>query len=195
REAAQDILDQAERAGEIVRNLLDFSHTEKAKFSPLAPDVVVKSSLALLKNQIMISGLTMNVDVPPGLDKVAGSLRHLQQVFLNLLLNAVQATPAGGRIDVSGRDASDFVCFIVRDTGKGISQEDMQHIFEPFFTTKEVGKGTGLGLAVTYSIVKRHGGRIEVESEPGEGTAFYVYLPKAPKPAPGIEEGDEEAAR
>jgi len=191
RETAQDILAQAERAGEIVRNLLDFSRTEKAKFSPLAPEVVVKSSLALLKNQIMISGLTMNVDVPPGLDKVAGSLRHLQQVFMNLLQNAVQATPAGGRIDVSGRDASDFVCFIVRDTGKGISPENIQHIFEPFFTTKEVGKGTGLGLAVTYSIVKRHGGRIEVESEPGEGTSFYVYLPKAATPASG---GDEEAS-
>ena len=181
REAARDILSQSERAGEIVRNLLDFSRTEKAKFSPLAPEVVVKSSLALLKNQIMISGLTMNVDVPHGLDKVAGSLRHLQQVFLNLLQNAVQATQPGGRIDVSGRDASDFVCFIVRDTGKGIAPENLTHIFEPFFTTKEVGKGTGLGLAVTYSIIKRHGGRIEVESEPGQGTAFYVYLPKAAK--------------
>jgi signal transduction histidine kinase len=179
REAAQDILAQAERAGEIVRNLLDFSRTEKAKFSPLAPDMVVKSSLSLLKNQIMISGLTMNVDVPHDLDMVAGNLRHLQQVFLNLLQNAVQATPAGGSIDILGRDASDFVSFCVRDTGKGIAPENLSHIFEPFFTTKEVGKGTGLGLAVTYAIIKRHGGRIEVESEPGQGTSFYVFLPKA----------------
>jgi signal transduction histidine kinase len=191
KEAARDILSQAERAGEIVRNLLDFSRTEKAKFSPLAPDVVVESSLSLLKNQIMISGLTMNVDVPHGLDRVAGSLRLLQQVFLNLLQNAVHATAAGGRIDVSGRDASDFICFIVRDSGKGIVPEDLPHIFEPFFTTKEVGKGTGLGLSVTYSIVKRHGGRIEVESEPGLGTAFYVFLPKAARSATAAGNGEE----
>ncbi len=183
REIAGDILAQAERAGEIVRNLLDFSRTDKARFSPLAPEVVVKSSLALLKNQIMISGLSMEVDVPPDLDKVAGNLRHLQQVFVNLLQNAVHATPPGGKIVVSGKDASDFVCFVVRDSGKGIDQQNLPHIFEPFFTTKEVGKGTGLGLAVTYSIIKRHGGRIEVESEPGEGTAFFVFLPKACPPA------------
>jgi signal transduction histidine kinase len=179
REAVQDILSQAERAGDIVRNLLDFSRTEKASFSPLAPDVVMKSSLALLKNQIMTSGLTIKVDVTPGLPPVAGNLRHLQQVFLNLLQNAVQATPPGGVIEVSGGTAGDFVRLTVLDTGKGIPPEHLPHIFEPFFTTKEVGKGTGLGLAVTYSIVKRHGGRIEVDSEPGRGTAFSVFLPKA----------------
>ena len=194
REVAQDILSQAERAGEIVRNLLDFSRTEKAKFSPLDPGMVVKSSLALLKNQIMISGLTMNVDLPQNLDKIAGSLRHLQQVFLNLLLNAVQATPAGGRIDILGQDAGSFVRLTVRDSGKGIDAENLTHIFEPFFTTKAVGQGTGLGLAVTYSIVKRHGGRIEVESKPGQGTAFSVFLPKADGGMVPQEPRDNEAA-
>ncbi|OLN27611.1 Two-component sensor histidine kinase [Desulfovibrio sp. DV] len=181
REIAGDILAQADRAGEIVRNLLDFSRTEKAQFSPLAPELIIKSSVALLKNQIMISGLAIHLDVPHDLGQVAGNLRHLQQVFLNLLLNAVQATPPGGTIEVAGRDASDFVCLSVRDSGKGIDPEHLPHIFEPFFTTKEVGKGTGLGLAVTYSLIKRHSGRIEVESEPGQGTAFFVYLPKAAK--------------
>jgi len=179
REIAGDILAQADRAGEIVRNLLDFSRTEKAQFSPLAPEVIVKSSVALLRNQIMISGLTIDVAVPAELPKVAGNLRHLQQVFLNLLQNAAQATPPGGSIAVTGRDAGEFICLSVRDTGKGIDPEHLPHIFEPFFTTKEVGKGTGLGLAVTYSIIKRHGGRIEVESETGRGTAFLVFLPKA----------------
>jgi len=179
REIAGDILAQADRAGEIVRNLLDFSRTEKAQFSPLAPELIIKSSVALLKNQIMISGLAIHLDVPHDLGHVAGNLRHLQQVFLNLLQNAAQATPPGGTIDVTGRDASDFVCLSVRDTGKGIDPEHLPHIFEPFFTTKEVGKGTGLGLAVTYSIIKRHSGRIEVESDPGQGTVFFVYLPKA----------------
>ena len=138
----------------------------------------MQSSLALLRNQIMISGLTIDVNVPHGLDAVAGNLRLLQQVFLNLLQNAVQATPAGGVIKVSGADEGGFVRLSVRDSGKGIDPADLSHIFEPFFTTKEVGKGTGLGLAVTYSIVKRHGGRIEVESAPGQGACFSVVLPK-----------------
>ncbi|GAB6038763.1 ATP-binding protein [Fundidesulfovibrio butyratiphilus] len=179
REIATDILAQAERAGEIVRNLLDFSRTEKASLSALAPDVVVMSSLALIKNQLHVAGLSMHVDAPHDLDKIAGNLRHLQQVFVNLLQNAIHATPPGGTVDVSVKDASDFVCFQVRDSGKGIPADNLPHIFEPFFTTKDVGEGTGLGLAVTYSIIQRHGGRVEVESEPGQGTAFYVYLPKA----------------
>jgi signal transduction histidine kinase len=188
REIMGDVLSQAERAGEIVRNLLDFSRTEKAKFSPLAPEVVVQSSLALLKNQIMISGLTIDVDVPHGLCAVAGNLRLLQQVFLNLLLNAAQATPAGGVITVSGAAVGDFIRLSVRDSGKGIDPEHLSHIFEPFFTTKEVGKGTGLGLAVTYSIIKRHGGRIEVESEPGQGACFSVFLPKTEGVAPEVQQ-------
>ena len=184
REVVTDILSQAERAGEIVRNLLDFSRTEKAGFSPLAPDVVVKSSMALLKNQLLVSGLSMGVNVPHDLAPISGNLRHLQQVFLNLLQNAIAATPAGGTITVEGADEGDFVRLTVRDTGTGIDKDSLPHIFEPFYTTKEVGKGTGLGLAVTYSIIKRHGGRIEVDSEPGRGTAFNVLLPKAPA-APG----------
>lgn len=177
REVASDILAQAERAGEIVRNLLDFSRTDKATFSPLAPHVIVQSSLALLRNQILVSGLTMDVDVPPDLGLVAGNLRHLQQVFLNLLQNAVHATPPGGRIGVTGKDASDFVCLIVRDSGKGIAPQNLPHIFEPFFTTKK-GTGTGLGLSITYGIVKRLGGDIAVQSKPGQGTMFTIFLPK-----------------
>ncbi len=180
REVVGDILSQAERAGEIVRNLLDFSRTEKAGFSPLSPDVVTRSSLALLKNQLLVSGLSLRVDVPRDLPAISGNLRHLQQVFVNLLQNAIAATPAGGSITVSGADDGGFVRLSVSDTGAGIDKESRQHIFEPFYTTKEVGKGTGLGLSVTYSIIKRHGGRIEVESEPGRGTTFNVLLPKAP---------------
>ncbi len=189
REIVSDILSQAERAGEIVRNLLDFSRTEKTRFSPLPPEVIVDSSLALVKNQIMISGLTVGVDVPPGLPAVAGNLRHLQQVFVNLLQNAVHATAPGGRIEISAREEPGAVRLEVRDTGKGIDKALLPHIFEPFFTTKDVGKGTGLGLAVTYSIIKRHSGRIEVESEPGLGTAFIIHLPRAAAPADKEESG------
>lgn len=195
REIAGDILAQADRAGEIVRNLLDFSRSEKARFSPLDPAVVVKSSAALFKNQLLLSGLELRLELPPGLPAVAGSLRHLQQVFLNLLQNAAQATPTGGHITVSGRAEGGFVRLAVRDDGRGIAPEDLDHIFEPFFTTKDVGQGTGLGLAVTYSIVKRHGGRIEVESEPGKGATFVVCLPKAGEPAarPDGDDADDVA--
>ena len=178
RELASDILEQSERAGEIVRNLLDFSRTERAEVSPLDPAAVIRSTLALLKNQVMIAGMTVVADLPVGLARVAGNLRHLQQVFLNLILNAVQATPPGGQVTVGGFDAGEAVCLEVRDTGKGIPAEQLPHIFEPFFTTKDPGKGTGLGLAVTYSIVKRMGGRIEARSNPGQGAQFLVYLPK-----------------
>ena len=178
RETLDDILAQAERARDIVRDLLDFSRSEKATFSPLSPEVIVKSSLALLKNQIMLAGLSLHLDIAPNLSQVDGNLRRIQQVFLNLLQNSIHATPIGGSIEISAGDAGAFIQFTVRDSGKGIDQEQISHIFEPFFTTKKVGKGTGLGLAVTYSIVKRHNGRIEVESTPGEGTAFHVFLPK-----------------
>jgi signal transduction histidine kinase len=178
KELAQDILGQAERAGDIVRNLLDFSRTEKAQISSLDPAEVVRSTLALLKNQIMIAGMKVRVELAPGLAAVAGNLRHLQQVFLNLVLNAVQATPAGGEVAILGQEDGDFVRLVVQDTGKGIAQEQQEHIFEPFYTTKDPGKGTGLGLAVSYSIVKRLGGRITVESAPGQGARFSVFLPK-----------------
>ena len=179
KETVDDILAQAERARDIVRDLLDFSRTERASFGPLSPEMIVQSSLALLKNHIMVAGLTINLDIAPNLPQVDGNMRRVQQVFINLVQNSIHATPPGGTIAISVSDADPFVRFTVRDSGKGIDASALPHIFEPFFTTKEVGKGTGLGLAVTYSIVKRHNGRIEVESTPGVGTTFHVFLPKA----------------
>jgi two-component system, NtrC family, sensor kinase len=181
RELIRDILMQAERAGDIVRNLLDFSRTERQTFSSLHPMDVVRSTVALVKNQIMLAGIKLVLDVPEGPPLVHGSLRKLQQVFMNLLLNAIQAMPNGGIITIAVEPAEtgDFMRFDVQDTGVGIDALALQHIFEPFFTTKSVGRGTGLGLAASYSIVKRHGGRIEVRSEAGKGSVFSVYLPVA----------------
>ena len=180
-EMLADITTQAERASEIVKNLLDFSRTEHPTFVSLAPEDIVRSTVALVRNQVMLSGVRLEVQVPDHLPPVLGDLRTLQQVFMNLLVNAMQATPPEGVITLlAGTDRSGgFVRFEVRDTGSGIPPEALQHIFEPFFTTKEVGRGTGLGLAVTYAIIKRHGGRIDVKSEPGQGTVFSVYLPQA----------------
>jgi signal transduction histidine kinase len=180
RELVHDILSQAERAGEIVRNLLDFSRTERPVFSSLNPLEVIQSTVKLLRNQIMLAGVKLNLEIPTHLAQVNGNLRNLQQVFMNLLLNAIQAMPGGGAITVRATDElPDLVRIDVEDNGKGIDEDVLQHIFEPFFTTKEVGRGTGLGLAVVYSIVKRHGGRLEVKSEVGKGSAFSVFLLKA----------------
>jgi signal transduction histidine kinase len=169
---------QAERAGDIVRNLLDFSRTDRPTFSSIGVKEVIDSTVALVKNQIMLAGIKLEVDIPEGLPKLRGHIRKLQQVFMNLFLNAIQAMAGGGEISVAARaESADMVRIDLGDTGMGIPQEVLQHIFEPFFTTKGVGRGTGLGLAVSYSIVKGHGGRIQVQSEVGKGTLFSVFLP------------------
>jgi len=179
-EMLREIMAQADRAGDIVRNLLDFSRTESPSFTTLRPERIVNSTMSLIRNQIMLGNLRVDVEVSWDAPAVTGDLRGLQQVFMNLLLNAIQATPGGGLISVAvSGDPEGWVRFEIRDTGSGIAPEALEHIFEPFYTTKEVGKGTGLGLSVTYAIVKRHGGRIEVESESGKGTVFTVRLPKA----------------
>jgi len=182
REMMRDILVQAERASEIVRNLLDFSRTERPAFSSLAAKEIVQRTVALVKNQIMLAGIKLEVEFSQDLPLVRGNLRNLQQVFMNLLLNAIQAMPNGGDIRICVKsELPDLVRFDISDSGVGIEAQALEHIFEPFYTTKNVGRGTGLGLAVVYALVKRHGGRIEVQSEVGSGTLFSVFIPVARK--------------
>ena len=178
KELLHDVIVQAERAADIVKNLLDFSRTEHPTLTALDAHDIVRSTVSLVKNQIMLAAIHLDLEIKEGLPRVRGNLRNLQQVFMNLLLNAIQAMSDGGEITIRVEaESPDFVRFDVRDTGAGIKPESLPHIFEPFFTTKGAGRGTGLGLAVTYSIVQRHGGRIEVKSKLGEGTTFSVYLP------------------
>lgn len=178
-----DILTQAERAANIVKNLLDFSRTENPVFTEIAPEQILTSTIALVKNQFKMVGLRLETLVGRDLPAVRGNLGNLQQVFTNLLQNAIQATPQGGRIGmyVVWSQVPGYISFSVEDTGAGIPADIQHKIFEPFFSTKEVGKGTGLGLSVSYSIIKRHGGRIEVVSAVGSGTKFTVLLPHVPE--------------
>ena len=182
-EMLNDIMSQAERAADIVKNLLDFSRTENPTFTELSPATVLKSTANLVKNQFKIVGLRLETTIADGLPEIQGNLRNLQQVFTNLLLNAIQASPSGAKVTmrVGPADSPGFVKFAIEDSGAGVPKEIKDKIFEPFFSTKEVGKGTGLGLAVSFAIVKRHGGRIEVFSEPGQGTTINVLLPEAVK--------------
>jgi signal transduction histidine kinase len=145
----------------------------------LPPLQILSTTISLIRNQAHVAGIHLELEVEDGLPCVQGDLRNLQQVFTNLLLNAIQASPAGGWVHVSaGLDPEkQLVRISVLDSGPGVPADIRQQIFEPFFSTKEVGKGTGLGLAVSYSIVKRHRGRIEVRGEEGQGAEFVVLLP------------------
>ncbi len=178
-EMIHDIVSQAERAAEIVRSLLDFSRTEGPAFTKLSPDLIVSSSIKLVQNQMKLEKIKLESVLAPDLPPVRGNLGNLQQVFTNLLMNSLQATPPGGRIAIRAARSDDpeFVKFVVEDNGPGIPSEIQHKIFEPFFSTKEVGKGTGLGLSVCYSIIKRHGGLIKLASCEGHGTRFTILLP------------------
>ena len=194
KELVLDILFQSERAADVVGNLLDFSRSERLSSEELSVEDVVGRTIKLVKNQMMLSGIQPSVEIAPAIPKIRGALRHLQQVFLNLFLNAIHAMPDGGELTVKAKLYSDeFIKIEVKDTGVGIKAEDLAKIFDPFFTTKGVGRGTGLGLSVTYAIVKEHGGYIEVDSEVGKGSTFYVYLPTGKEKA-GVEDGGSPSA-
>jgi signal transduction histidine kinase len=148
----------------------------------LSVENVVREARRLVANEAEINRVEFNLALPPDLPKVQGNPRDLQQVFLNLFLNAIQAMPNGGVLTVRGQatggSTNDRALEVeVSDTGVGIPEENLGSVFDPFFTTKEVGAGTGLGLAVSYGIVEKHNGTITVRSKLGEGTTFVVRLP------------------
>jgi len=172
------IYTQVERASGTVRNLLDFTRREQSVFTSVSIPEILNSTVRLVSNELKLGGVELSLDLQDGLPEINGNPRNLQQIFLNLFLNAIQAMPEGGRLGVRALKAEDdFVRVDVSDTGLGISAEDLDKVFEPFFTTKDPGKGTGLGLSVAYATVEAHHGRITVESNLGKGTTFSVFLP------------------
>jgi two-component system NtrC family sensor kinase len=174
----QDILVQAERASEIVKGLLDFSRSERPELEPVSIVTVIDDTLKLVRNQLMLSGIQVDKEISPEVPPISGDRKSLQQVFLNLFINAIQAMSDGGQLIIRvWSDRDQWLHVDVKDTGQGIDPEHLPHIFDPFFTTKEVGRGTGLGLSVTYGIIEKHGGHIEVHSKKGEGALFSIVLP------------------
>ncbi len=170
---------QTVRASGIVNNLLNFSRTGDAQFGEVDINRVLDDTLQLLEPQLRSAKFKIACTYGEHLQPAYGSASKLQQVFMNLILNARDAMPNGGRLTVHTRAVDTSLVIDFRDTGVGIAPENIARIYDPFFTTKEVGQGTGLGLALSYGIIQEHNGRIFVESRPGEGAHFTIKLPTA----------------
>ena len=184
-EMVDDLVGEAGRSQKIVRNLLDFARESQMETESLDVAELLRSIAGLAANQIKLSGAKIEVDVADNLPPVHGDKQSLSQVFLNLLLNALDSVGKGGRVMISAGSAevAGYLQIRVSDNGHGIPAHVLPYIFDPFFTTKSKGKGTGLGLSVSLGIVRQHGGDIGVESAPGQGTTFTVLLPAARVPA------------
>ena len=180
----QKIVTATERVRKIVKGLLDFSRQTKLDIEQLNVNRLVRSAIALVENQALVKGVSLNFKPGEELPLLTLDRDQLESVILNIILNAFDAMEPGDSITlstgigVSANHASQKgVEIAVADTGCGISPENLDKLFDPFFTTKEVGQGTGLGLAVSYGIVERHGGTIRVQSEVGRGSTFTIWLP------------------
>ncbi|MGH7409181.1 MAG: sensor histidine kinase [Candidatus Methylomirabilales bacterium] len=185
---------EVSRAAAIVRRLLDFARQREPAFGPIDLQGVVAEAVSFVQRQASLANQQILVAPFPEVYNVLGDSQMLQQLFLNLLTNALDATEGGGEIRIAARRQEEAVrrgpgrasvAVVVADNGSGISPENLARVFDPFFTTKEVGKGTGLGLAICQSIVEQHGGTIEVQSEgAGKGTVVTVRLPLAERGEP-----------
>jgi two-component system, NtrC family, sensor kinase len=182
-EMLNDIIGETDRSRNIVRNLLDFTRESESVSELVDLGALVRSTANLALNQAKVSGIELKVDIDPDLPNIRGDKQQLKQVFLNLIINALDAVEGVDRdrkvlITVSKHaTTSGFLNVCVHDNGEGIPEPVMARIFDPFFTTKPVGKGNGLGLSVSQGIARKHGGRIEVQSEEGKYSKFNVVLP------------------
>jgi len=168
---------QTFRAAEIVNGLLNFARINGSEYREVDVNRLIEESISLLGHQLKQSQIKLSIDLDTSIPPVYGNSGKLQQVFINLFLNARDAMPSGGELKVFSSMNDSMVTIDIEDTGVGISSDDIKRIYDPFFTSKKTGKGTGLGLAVTYGIVQEHGGRIFVDSAPGKGAHFKLKLP------------------
>jgi len=175
------IVKQTFRASEIVNNLLNFSRTGAAEFVEVDLNNVLEETLTLVQHPFKTAQVKVVKNYTKQLPSVLGSITRLQQVFLNLFMNARDAMPSGGMLEVRTGAQNGSVEVEVTDTGQGIPPEHLHRIFDPFFTTKATGRGTGLGLSVSYGIIKEHAGKVDVRSTPGKGTSFRLEFPVARK--------------
>jgi signal transduction histidine kinase len=185
----QIIRSQIDRISGIVRQLLEFSRRREPAFRSVELEPLLNKVIGLLEHKVVDKGVHVKIEIPGHLPAIQADPDQLQQVFINLFLNSLHALQAGGTIKISaapthdGKEngapatGSDKLAIAFEDNGAGIPTEHLGQIFDPFFTTKDIGEGTGLGLSVSYGIIKDHGGEIRVESQPGGFTRFTISLP------------------
>ena len=184
----------ARRAGNLTRQLLLFSRRQPMEYTPIDLNLSIDELLKML-GRLIGENITITANLAPDLRPFLGDKGNVEQVIMNLAVNAKDAMPQGGSLTISTENVvldeqyckrfslaqpGHFVRLVVEDTGEGMDEETQHHIFEPFFTTKETGKGTGLGLSVVYGIMQQHKGWINVSSQHGQGTLFEVFFPAAP---------------
>jgi len=176
------IAEETTRCGNIVKNLLLFSKREMGEFAIVDLHGILDRCTQLVEHHLKLNNIKLVKDYQKGTAEVMCDKDQLQQAFLAILVNAVEAMPDGGTLSIKTDSDSDKkkVKIQIQDTGSGISPEDLTHIFEPFFTTKKEGKGVGLGLSVCYGIIERHDGKINVKSTVGQGSTFIIELKRHP---------------
>ncbi len=180
RENLEEVVRQAQRCKVIVKGLLDFSRQSVSSAEPVELGRAAQKALALVRSQASFFNIELVFDCDPDLPPIMADQSELQQVILNIIVNAVQAMDEHGRLTIATRSVNGFAELSITDTGRGISPENLDRVFDPFFTTKDEGHGTGLGLSIAYGIVSKHGGTISAESEVGVGSTFTVRFPHAP---------------
>jgi len=184
-EHVNDLVGESERAQKIVRNLLDFARESEVELESHSVQGIIEETRQRASNQIKLAKVRVEGEMEDNVPAIYGDRQQLEQVFLNLVLNALDAMPDGGvlKIKLLNTEDRESVAVVFEDTGVGIPKQHLRDIFDPFFTSKKAARGTGLGLSVSLGIVQRHGGDIRVESEVGKGTVFTVLLPVAKVPA------------
>ncbi len=182
----EKIAKQTFRASEIVNSLLNFSRTSSTEFVDVEVNRIIRETISLIDHQLQKASVRVELSLEDALPRLKGNAGKLQQVYLNLFLNARDAMPEGGVLAIRTWSSGGAVFTEIADSGVGIAPENLARIYDPFFTTKAPKKGTGLGLSVTYGIVREHGGTVEVESQMGQGARFIIELPIARKIEPAV---------
>jgi hypothetical protein len=184
---------QTFRAAKIVNGLLNLARPAQVDSGPIDVNAVINDVLSLLEHQLRNGRIQVRKELANAAPIVQGIEYKLQQVFLNLFLNARDAMPKGGWLTIVTRDGASEATIEVADTGLGIPPDHLSRIYDPFFTTKEIGRGTGLGLSITYGILQEHGGNITCESKVGQGTRFTLTLPMASSRAESARAANRQA--
>ena len=177
KQSIRNIEDHVERARKVVHNMLGYARKMEPRLEDVDVNGTLEQTIDLLKNHAITNNIEITTALSDDLPIIASDQSQLQQVFLNLMTNAIDAIGSEGLIEVTSRQVDSFINVDIRDNGPGIPEDKQKKVFDPFFTTKETGEGTGLGLWVSYDIIAKMGGSIRIKSEVGKGTTFTVAVP------------------